>query len=66
MVVTPIESGTGGLGLTIFDLVYYLYADDGLVSSTRSERLQRSFDVLTGLFDRVGLRTNMENTVGIV
>ena len=56
MVATPIGSGTGGLGLTIIDLAAYFYANDGIMASTQTERLHRAFDVLTGLFDRVGLR----------
>ena len=54
-----------GLGLQIRDLVWYLYADDGLVTLTQPERLQREFDVLTGLFDWVSLRTNKRNTVSM-
>ena len=65
-VVMPTESGKGGLGLTIIDLVEYFYADDGLGASTQPDRLQRAFDVLTGLFNRVILRTNTANTVGMV
>ena len=65
-VVTPTEAGTGGLGLTIIKLTAYLYADDDLVASTQPERLQRSFDFLTNLFDRFGMRTNKMKTVGMV
>ena len=65
-VAMPTEAGTGGLGLTIIDLVVYLYAYDGLLTSTHLERLQRVFDVLASLFGRVGLRTNMAKTVGMV
>ena len=65
-VVMPTEAGTGGLGLTIIDMAEYLYANDGLMSSTQPERLQRVFDVLASLFGRVGLRTNMAKTVGMV
>ena len=36
------------------------------MSSTQPERLQRAFDVLTGLFNWVGLRSNMLKTVGMV
>ena len=61
-VVTPTEAGTGGLGLTIIDLVAYLYSDDGLVVSTQPERLQRAFDVLTGLLGWFGLRMNTRKT----
>ena len=65
-VVTPTEAGTGGLGLTIIDLAENLYSNDGLVVSTQPERLLREFDVLTGLFDRFGLRINTVKTVGMV
>ena len=37
----------------------------GLVASTQPESLQRAFDVLTGLFDRVILRTNRRKTVSM-
>ena len=65
-VVTPTQAGTGGIGLTIIDLVDNFYANDGLVASTQPEKLHMAFDVLTSLFNRVGLRTNTENTVGVV
>lgn len=38
------------------------YADDGYIASSDEETLQRSVDVLTGLFDRVGLKTNVDKT----
>ena len=66
MVVTPSEAGTGGLGIAIIDLVAYFYADNDLVVSTQPERLQRAFDVLTGLFDQVDLQTNTADTFGMV
>ena len=65
-VVTPTEAGTGGLGMTIIKLAAYLYADECLMASTQTERLQRAFDALTGLFDRFDLQTNTEKTVGTV
>jgi hypothetical protein len=34
----------------------------GLVMSQDPELLQRAFDILTGLFERVGLRTNTKKT----
>ena len=64
--VTPTEAGTGILVLTIIDLAAYFYAEDFLVASTHLERLQRLFDTLSGLFDRVGLKTNMTKIVGMV
>ena len=54
-VVTLTEAGTGGLVLTIIGLEAYLYVDDILVAYTQLERLKRVFDILTSLFDRVGL-----------
>ena len=65
-VVTPTEAGTGGLGLTIIDLVAYFYAKNGLVALNQTERLKRAFDVLNGPFDRVCLQTNMVKTIGMV
>ena len=64
--VTPPEAGTRGLGMTIIDLPAYLYADYGLVALIQLERLQRAFDVLTGLFNRVVLRKNTSKTIGMV
>ena len=65
-VVTPTEAGTGVIGLTIIDLAAYFYANDGLVTSTQPERLQRAFDVLTSIFNQVGLRKNTEKTVDML
>ena len=44
----------------------FFYADDGMVASTNPGWLQTAFDTLTGLFDRVGLKTNVQKTVGMV
>ena len=52
-VVTPSEEGTGELGMAITYLATYFYTDNGLEASLQPERLQREFDVLTGLFERV-------------
>ena len=54
-----------GPGMSIQDLSALFYANDGLVASTKSARLQGSFDNLTGLFGRVGLRTNKGKTVSM-
>ena len=42
------------------------YADDGVVASTDPGWIQSAFDLLTGLFDQAGLRTNVRKTVGMV
>ena len=44
----------------------FFYADDGVVAPTDPGWLQSAFDFLTGLFDRVGLQTNVRKTVGMV
>ena len=63
MVVVTTEAGTEVIGLLIRDFVAYLYADNGLVALTQPKRLQRASDVLAGLFNRAGLRTNTQNVV---
>ena len=65
-VVTPTEAVTVGLGLKIIDLEAYFDANYVLLASNQPERLHRDFDVLTGLFGRVGLCTNTANMVGMV
>ena len=42
------------------------YADDGMVAFPDSCCLQGAFNTLVGLFDRVGLRTNVRKTVSVV
>ena len=42
------------------------YADNGMVLSTYPGWLQLAFDTLKGVFDRVGLQTNVHKTVGVV
>ena len=43
-----------------------IYTDDGFVEPTRLQWIQRVFDILTWIFNRVGLRTNVGNTIGVV
>ena len=43
-----------------------LYADDGMVALSNPRWLQWAFDTLVGSFKRVGLRTNVGNTVSMV
>ena len=42
------------------------YADDGMVALSEPLWLQWAFDALVGLFERVGLRTNVGKTVSMV
>ena len=43
-------------------LLACFYTDNGLIASRDPDFLQQAFDVLTGLFDRVGLQTNTSKT----
>ena len=47
-------------------LVSIFYADDGLIASRDHKTLQLAIDLLTGLFDRVGLETNTKKTEAMV
>ena len=42
------------------------YAEEGMVASSYPAWLQGAFNALVGLFDRVGLQTNVGKTVGMV
>ena len=44
----------------------FFYANDVMVASNKPGWIQTVFDTLTGLFDWVGLRTNVRKTVGMV
>ena len=56
----------GNLGKEGRHQVALFYADDGMVASSDPRWLQGAFNTLVGLFDRVGLRTNVGNIVGMV
>ena len=43
----------------------FFYAYDGLLDLPQPDRFQVALEVMTGLFDRVGLRTKINNTVGM-
>ena len=58
-VVVPTEDGAEGPGETIQELVDYFYAYDGVVASTRPERLKRKFSVLKDLYNHVDLHKNL-------
>ena len=47
------------------ELAAYFYTENILVASDQPERIQKPFGVLTGLFNRVGLRMNMRKTSSI-
>ena len=43
----------------------FFYADDGLVASTRPERMQRAFNFLADLFDQVILHINVRKNMSM-
>jgi len=57
----PVE----GVGLRVIDRAAMFYADDGLLASRSASWLQEALEVLTDLFERVGLRTNTTKTVAM-
>ena len=54
------EAGTKGLGMFMRDLAAYFYAKNVIVALTQLKSLQQAFNVLTGLFNWVGLRMNTQ------
>ena len=62
-VVAPTEAITEGLRETIQELVAFFYVYDRLVSLPWLERLQRTINVCTYIFDWLGLRKNVWKTV---
>ena len=60
------EAGPDGFRRAVKWTAASFYADDGLLTSPRPARLQAALDVLMGLFNRVGLQTNLNKTVGMV
>ena len=43
-----------------------IYTDDVLLAPPIPPWIQAALDILTGIFDRVGLHTNLDKTVGMV
>ena len=54
------------MGRDVLHRAAFFYAENGLVVSTNPDCLKGAFDTLTGLFDRVELRTNVGKTVGMI
>ena len=44
----------------------FFYTDGGIIAPPRPSWIQVVMDVLTVLFDRVGLQTNLDKTVGMM
>ncbi len=52
------EAACDGLGECVVKILVAFYVDNGLIASRDPVWLQESFDVLIGLFERIGLFTN--------
>ncbi len=56
------DAARGGIGDDVAEWLVAFYIDNGLVASRDPVWLQSSFDVLVGLFERIGLFTNASKT----
>ena len=66
MVVVGEDAGPEGFWRAVQNLFALFCAEDRLLSSPQPARLQEVLDALTVLFDRLGLRTNVNNIVVVV
>ena len=64
MAVTEIET-RGEQGREGRHQAALFYADDGMIASSNPQWLQWAFTQIVGLFDRVGLNTNINKTVSM-
>eukprot|EP00978_Attheya_sp_CCMP212_P016906 scaffold44614_cov73-Attheya_sp.AAC.3 len=55
-----------GLGYEVKEKYVIFYADHGLLLSCNQEWVQESFDILIGIFEHVGLRTNTSKTNAMI
>ena len=60
------EATSLGMGENLWRFLAAFYADNGLIQSRDLVLLQSFFDILIGLFDRVGLQTNTTKMKGMV
>ena len=60
------EAGPDGFGSEIQCLAGFFYANDGLLTSPRSDQLQAALYFLMGLFNSFNLQINVDNTIGMV
>jgi hypothetical protein len=60
------EAARDGLGECVVKILVAFYLDDGLIASCYPVWLQESFDVLIGLFERIGLFMNAAKTKAMV
>ena len=60
------EAGPEGFIRAVQCLAELFYSDNGLLASPQPAHLQAVLNVLMGMFDRFGIYTNVNNTVGMV
>ena len=60
------EAGPDGFGWVFQWLASLFYADNGLLALPRPDHIQPALDILTGLFNRMGLQINVNKKVGMV
>ena len=60
------EAVPDGFGQVVQWMAVFFYTDKGLLAFPRPSRIQADLAVLKGLFESVGLHTNMKRTVGMV
>ena len=56
------DAARDGVGDCVAQILVAFYVDDGLIASRDPVWLQESFDILVGLFERIGLFTNAAKT----
>jgi len=56
------EAARHGYGTAVRELMAIFYADDAVLASRDPVALQKALDIIVGLFERVGLRTNTSKT----
>ena len=66
IVVAGEEASPYGFRCDIKWLAMFFYADDGILDSLRLARLQADLGLLAGIFEKLSLHTNANNTVGMV
>ncbi len=56
------DAARNGIGARVAEILVAIYVNDGLIASRDPVWLQESFDILIGLFERIGLFTNASKT----
>ena len=60
------EAAKSGVGKEIRNFLVVFYAEDDVITLRDPAQLQRAMDMLIGIFERVGLQTNIQKTKAMV